>query len=141
MTPVDRAAAFGGDPNGKNDRTVDAIPPLRERLRGCTRETKVRGATDLPSFFRRSTGSGWALAGDAGHFKDPVTAQGIRDALRFGRLLGEMAAPVLDDPAQLDRALAAWERNRDLECLEMYQWTNLLGRGEAMTALRSEEHT
>ena len=51
--------------------------------------------------------AGWALAGDAGHFKDPVTAQGIRDALRYGRLLGEAAAPVLDDPAAPRRGARA----------------------------------
>ena len=138
MPPVERGPAFRDDPNGEYDRTVAAIPPLRERLDGCTRETKVRGATDLPSFFRRSTGPGWALAGDAGHFKDPVTAQGIRDALRFGRKLGEAVAPVLDDPPALDRAVRAWERDRDRECLEMYQWTNLLGRAEALTPLEAE---
>jgi flavin-dependent dehydrogenase len=138
MPPVERAPAFRADPNGEYDRTVDAIAPLRERLRGCTRETKVRGATEFPSFFRRSSGPGWALAGDAGHFKDPVTAQGIRDALRFGRLLGEAVAPVLDDEARLDRALRAWERDRDRECLEMYQWTNQLARAEAITPLEAE---
>jgi 2-polyprenyl-6-methoxyphenol hydroxylase-like FAD-dependent oxidoreductase len=98
----------------------------------------VRSATDTTSYFRRSAGPGWALPGDAGHFKDPVTAQGIRDALRYGRLLGEAVAPVLDDPVGLDAALRAWERRRESECLETYQWTNQLGRGEAMTPLEVE---
>ena len=35
----------------------------------------------LRGFFRRACGPGWALAGDAGHFKHPVTAQGISDAV------------------------------------------------------------
>jgi hypothetical protein len=91
------------------------------------------------SYFRRSAGPGWALAGDAGHFKDPVTAQGIRDALRFGRLLGEAVAPVLEHgPHALDRTLAAWARRRDRECAETYAWTNTLGRAEAMTPLEAE---
>jgi flavin-dependent dehydrogenase len=121
------------------DEAVAQIPALKERISGCRRVTKVRSAIDTTSYFRRSSGPGWALAGDAGHFKDPVTAQGIRDALRFGRLLGEAAAPVLGGrPQDLDRALARWERRRDRECAETYVWTNTLGRAAAMTPLEVE---
>ena len=136
--PVGRAPEFRADLAGAYARTVNSIPGLRERLDGCEQATKVRSATDIASYFRRSTGPGWALAGDAGHFKDPVTAQGIRDALRYGRLLGEAAAPLLEDARALDRALAGWERERDADCLEVYQWTNQLARGEPMSALEFE---
>jgi menaquinone-9 beta-reductase len=138
MPPVARIQEFRDDLEGTFERTLGALPGLRARLAGCSLETKIRQSTDTSSYFRRSSGAGWALPGDAGHFKDPVTAQGIRDALRFGRLLGEAAAPVLGDPRSLDRALRAWERRRDRECLETYQWTNQLARGEAMTALEVE---
>jgi flavin-dependent dehydrogenase len=138
MPPVERAEDFRADLTGAYERTVAAIPGLAERLAGCTRETKIRQATETTSYFRRSAGQGWALPGDAGHFKDPVTAQGIRDALRFGRRLGEMAAPVLGDPVALDRALAAWERERDYECLETYQWTNELGRADSLSPIEAE---
>jgi flavin-dependent dehydrogenase len=138
MPPVARAAEFREDLHGAYERTVAAIPGLHERLRGCTRESKVRSATDTTSFFRRSSGRGWALPGDAGHFKDPVTAQGIRDALRYGRLLGEAAAPVLGDPRALDAALAEWERVREEECLEAYQWTNQLARAAEITPVEVE---
>src|SRR3712207_9569636 len=37
---------------------------------------------DLPNFFRKPHGSGWALVGDAGYHKDPYGAQGISDAFR-----------------------------------------------------------
>jgi menaquinone-9 beta-reductase len=121
------------------DTEVAALPSLRERLEGSKRVTKVRSALDTTSYFRRSAGPGWALAGDAGHFKDPVTAQGIRDALRFGRLLGEAVAPVLGDgPRAIDRALRRWERRRDRECAETYAWTNTLGRAAEMSPLEVE---
>src|SRR3954452_21676632 len=115
MPPLERNCEFLEDREAEYDRSIALLPELRERLEGCTRATKVRGASDLPSYFRRSSGPGWALAGDAGHFKDPVTAQGIRDALRFGRVLGERVAPVLDSRADLDAAVAAWERECDRE--------------------------
>ena len=138
MPPVDRAGAFKGDLEGEYERTVAAVPELAARLEGCERATKVRHTPSTMSYFRRSSGPGWALPGDAGHFKDPVTAQGIRDALRFGRLLGEAVAPALDDARALDRALRTWERRRDRECLEIYQWTNLVGRAESMNPIEAE---
>jgi flavin-dependent dehydrogenase len=139
MPPREHGKRFRADLDGEWDRTVEAIPGLAKRLEGCARVTKVRSAIDTTSYFRRSSGPGWALPGDAGHFKDPVTAQGIRDALLYGRLLGEAAAPLLDgDPHALDRALADWERRRERECIEVYAWTNALGRAEPMTALEQE---
>lgn len=136
--PVARAGEFRSDLAGAYERTCAAIPGLAERLDGCRLTTKVRAATGIESYFRRSAGRGWALAGDSGHFKDPVTAQGIRDALRHGRLLGEAVAPVLDHPQRLDAAVARWERERDKDCLEVYQWTNIVARGEPMAALETE---
>ncbi len=135
MPPVTRAQSFRDDAIDAYEKTVASIEPLRQRLVGCERETSVRVSFDHPSYFRHSTGPGWALAGDAGHFKDPVTAQGIRDALRFGRLLGEAVAPVLDDPAGLDAALKAWEIDRDRQCLPMYQWANGLGLGDDISPI------
>lgn len=117
---------------------LQRLPGLTERLAGCERVGRVRAATGIESYFRRSAGPGWALAGDAGHFKDPVTAQGIRDALHYGRLLGETAAPALHDRAALDDALREWERGRVAECLEIFQWTNRLARGAAMSSLEIE---
>lgn len=133
MPPVARAEQFRDDSEAAFLDTIRRVPPFCDRLRGCTRVGRVRVSYSHPSYFRHSQGPGWALPGDAGHFKDPVTAQGIRDALRFGRLLGETAAAHLDDPTALDAALAAWENDRDEQCLPMYQWANLLGRDDAVS--------
>ncbi|MDI2128216.1 NAD(P)/FAD-dependent oxidoreductase [Yinghuangia seranimata] len=138
MPPKERAEEFRLDLEGEYDRTVALLPGLAERLDGCTRSTKIVQSVEQPSYFRRSSGPGWALAGDAGHFKDPVTAQGIRDALRFGRLLGETAAPVLDNPARLDAAVRAWERRREAECRETYHWTNRLARADEVNPLQEQ---
>jgi flavin-dependent dehydrogenase len=42
-------------------------------------------------FLRQAFGPGWALVGDAGYFKDPLTAHGITDALRDAELLANAA--------------------------------------------------
>ena len=136
--PVRRAAEFRGDVEREYRRTIDSMPGLAARLADCELTGPVRAATDIESYFRRSSGPGWALVGDAGHFKDPVTAQGIRDALRYGRLLGDAVHDRLADPLALHAALARWERDRERDCLEMYQWTNGLARGEPMSALEVE---
>ena len=47
----------------------------------------VRGFGGQAGYLKRGAGPGWALVGDAGYFKDPITAHGITDALRDAELL------------------------------------------------------
>jgi flavin-dependent dehydrogenase len=130
MGPADEIPQFRADPDGMWRRMLRENRRLADRLDDAAtpselNATKLRATGDTVAFFRASSGPGWALTGDAGHFKDPVIAQGIRDALRFGRLLGEAAAPALDDARTLDAALLEWERRRDRDCLPAYHWGNL----------------
>ena len=124
MPPAEEIARFRRDPDGVWAEYLAQDPDgIGERLAGATNLTKVRSTAETTSFFRASSGLGWALAGDAGHFKDPVIGSGQRDALRWGRRLGEMTAPLLDgDPRELDAALRAWELGRDRECNASYHW-------------------
>src|SRR5256714_322406 len=89
---------------------------------GGAARTKLRKAADPFSYFRRSSGPGWALVGDAGHFKDPVIAQGVRDAIYYGRRLGMTASAALDNPTWLDRRLYDWELQRDRDCIISYHF-------------------
>ncbi len=61
----------------------------------------------MPALLRRAVGPGWALVGDAGSFKDPLTAHGITDALRDAELLAR--AVVDGSPA----AFAEYAATRD----------------------------
>lgn len=124
MGPATDIPRFRRDPDGMWEAMLAANPAVKDRLGGATNRTKLRSTGDNVSFFRRSSGPGWALAGDAGHFKDPIIGQGIRDAVRFGRLLGEACAPVLEDPAATDAAARAVEARRDRECNATYHWGN-----------------
>jgi flavin-dependent dehydrogenase len=65
----------------------EVCPEFADRLEGATQIEGVHGFGGLPGFIRKSTGPGWALVGDAGYFKDPLTAHGITDALRDAELL------------------------------------------------------
>lgn len=124
MCPNEKVAEARKDPEAVWEWALEQNPPFAERVEGATNRDKPLSTDRLTSFYRRSSGPGWALCGDAGHFKDPYIGQGIRDASRFGRLLGEQAAARLDEPAELDAALARWECQRDRETLSTYHWGN-----------------
>jgi flavin-dependent dehydrogenase len=57
------------------------------RLDEARQVEPVRGFGGHVGFLKRAAGPGWALVGDAGYFKDPLTAHGITDALRDAELL------------------------------------------------------
>jgi 2-polyprenyl-6-methoxyphenol hydroxylase-like FAD-dependent oxidoreductase len=121
MPPREQVAGFAQDLVLWNER-LDRFPMLKARIAGGAPRTKLRKAADPFSYFRRSSGPGWALVGDAGHFKDPVLAQGVRDGVYYGRRLGIAAAAALDDPGWLDRALYDWELMRDRDCIIAYHF-------------------
>jgi len=58
---------------------------------------KLRAFAGSPGFLRRAAGPGWALVGDAGYFRDPITAHGISDALREAELLSRAITRDGDD--------------------------------------------
>ena len=60
---------------------------LAERVATSHPSGKLRAFAGAPGFLRRAAGPGWALVGDAGYFRDPITAHGITDALREAELL------------------------------------------------------
>lgn len=112
------------DPEGTWAEFLRRHPGFAERIAGATNVGKLRSTNDVSAYFRPSSGPGWALIGDAGHFKDPVIGQGQRDALWMGRTAGEAAAAAIEDPAALDAALRRWEQRRDDECLAAYHLAN-----------------
>src|SRR5262249_38091342 len=62
-------------------------PELRADIGRATLISRLRSFGGATSYLRQCHGAGWALVGDAGYFKDPLTAHGITDALRDARLL------------------------------------------------------
>ncbi len=112
------------DPEGYWQRKLGQHPDLRRRTATAANQGKLRSTGETPAFFRASSGPGWVLTGDAGHFKDPVTGQGMRDAMFAGRTLGEALPARLDDCGAVDRATRVWEFERDVECLPAYHFAN-----------------
>src|SRR6185295_17597340 len=69
----------------------DGFEQLAARLSGARMVERVRGFAGQRGFIKQGSGPGWALVGDAGYFKDPLTAHGITDALRDAELLARAA--------------------------------------------------
>ncbi|MFE7131821.1 FAD-dependent oxidoreductase [Streptomyces sp. NPDC057638] len=72
---------------------------------------------------RRAHGPGWVLAGDAGHHKDPVSAQGISDAFADADGLADALDTGLSGAAGLDQALARHTATRDAHRLGTFAYT------------------
>src|SRR4029453_1458333 len=58
---------------------VQPAPPLRDPVVPATPAGPIRGWGGVPGHLRRCWGAGWALVGDAGYFKDPITTHGMTD--------------------------------------------------------------
>jgi 2-polyprenyl-6-methoxyphenol hydroxylase-like FAD-dependent oxidoreductase len=106
-------------------------PHLTARLREGVQTERFVGTGDLPNFFRRSSGPGWALVGDAGHCKDPILAQGMSDAFRDAELLTVAIDSGLSSQCPIQEALANYEHQRNEAALPLYELTCQMARLEA----------
>jgi flavin-dependent dehydrogenase len=119
--PAAELAAVRRDLESQFLLAVDLVPELADRLRCGERDERFYGATDLPNFYRKPYGPGWALVGDAGCHKDPFLALGICDAFRDADWLAEALDDGLSGRLELDAALAGFERRRNEASAVDYQ--------------------
>jgi flavin-dependent dehydrogenase len=114
---------FRADLEGNFVKTLEDIAPdLAARVQGGQRAHRFMGTADLPNFFRKPYGPGWALVGDAGFHKDPITAQGITDAFRDAELLSQAIDAGLSGRQPLDEALASYEQQRNETIMPLYEF-------------------
>jgi geranylgeranyl reductase family protein len=95
VVPIAEATRHRGDLDAYFDRTVAALPHLRDRLRGSRRRAPVRALGPLAYRVSRPRHAGVLLVGDALGFLDPFTGEGIFTALRSAELAAEVADPSL----------------------------------------------
>ena len=145
--PVDKDARGRRDVDGPGADAAwrrilgRAAPGLAERLDQRGPAGPPRVFPGLTGYLREAAGPGWALVGDAGYFKDPITAHGITDALRDAEILAR--AVVAGGPDAVGR----YQAERDELSLRLFRvtgriasfdWTaeeigdHLLELGEAM---------
>jgi 2-polyprenyl-6-methoxyphenol hydroxylase-like FAD-dependent oxidoreductase len=121
--PRDDCEEFRVDIEGNFLKAIQQVPGLAARVSLARREERFYAAADLPNFFRRPFEPGWALVGDAGYHRDPVTAQGITDAFRDAELLSAAINNGYSGTQPLEFALADYERQRNQAVKGMYWLT------------------
>jgi 2-polyprenyl-6-methoxyphenol hydroxylase-like FAD-dependent oxidoreductase len=127
--PDAEAATYKADPEANYLATLEMAPAFAERVRAATREDRFYGGS-VSGFFRRPYGPGWALVGDAGYTKDPITAQGISDAFRDAELCADALDASLGGGRDFDEAMADYQRRRDESVQAIYAFTNQLATME-----------
>lgn len=108
-----------------------AAPLLSDRILAAEPVSRLHGWKGLPAHVLRSWGPGWALVGDAGYFKDPITTHGMTDAMRDAELLADELLGILSGEVPEPVALARYQATRDrlsgrlmkaTEAVAAYDW-------------------
>ena len=90
---------------------------LVDRIAAATPVERLRHDVGRPGHLRTASGPGWALVGDAGYWKDPLSTHGITDALRDAELLARavVTAHTVGGPGSAAgaEAMAAYQVARD----------------------------
>jgi len=122
--PEDEFKANRNDVEGNCLKAFEQAPEFAERVRAGKRETRFWGAGDLAGFFRKPYGPGWALVGDAGYHKHPITAMGIADAFLDAERLADALDASLSGRESYEDAMALYQTTRDDHALPMYEMTS-----------------
>lgn len=101
-----------------NQVLLEHEPELATQLSAHTRPGPLRGFQGRKGFLRRAAGPGWALVGDAGFFRDPLTAHGMTDAFRDAELLARAVASGREEGLEL------YQKKRDDSALDLFRITN-----------------
>jgi flavin-dependent dehydrogenase len=122
--PRSSLGEFRKDVAGNFLRIVREVSPdLADRVSRGERVERIYGTADIPNFIRRPYGSGWALVGDSGYHKDPLTAAGITDAFRDANLLTEAIMDGLTGMRDADAAMKEYELRRNESVMPFFQMT------------------
>jgi flavin-dependent dehydrogenase len=120
-TAVRRRARSRGEAFG--ELLERSHPELAERRGQARRTAPVQGMLGQPNQLRQAAGPGWALVGDAGYYRDALTAYGISDAFHHAELLATALDQALAGDAEEATALAAYQHQRDQALAEIFELT------------------
>jgi len=102
-------------------RCPETIPPDQLERGRMVSNLVVAPESLMRGYFRRPTGPGWALLGDAAHFKHPGTAEGICDAV-------EQAIYIAEALSSAQPGLDGYRDWIDQRAAEHYDWSFSWGR-------------
>jgi flavin-dependent dehydrogenase len=120
--PYAEAQAYKADVERNFLKTLQLAPDFAERVANAKREAPFLGGA-VPSWFRKPYGEGWALVGDAGYNKDPITAQGITDAFLDAERCTDAVHRWLGEGEGFNEVMGAWHQERDAKNMPIYEFT------------------
>jgi 2-polyprenyl-6-methoxyphenol hydroxylase-like FAD-dependent oxidoreductase len=114
VRPVEDFAAYRADIEGTFAQTIATFgPEIASRVKATTRAERWYGTADVPHYFRKPYGLGWALVGDAGLHIDPTLGLGMSKAFSEADLLAPALIAALDEPSSFDAHLQRFHEQRD----------------------------
>ena len=122
--PVEEFKANRSDIEGNFFASMDHAPEFAERVRAAKRESKFIGSAELPGYFRKPFGPGWALLGDAAYHKNPITAMGINDAFRDAELVAGALDGAFTGRCSFEEGMTDYQQTRDREAGPVYEFTD-----------------
>ncbi len=122
--PVEEFKANRTDVEAGFEAMIRLAPEFADRVHAARRESKFVGSAQLPGYIRKPYGPGWALVGDAGYHKNPITAMGINDAFRDAELLAAAVDDALGGRRPYEAAMREYQQARDAEVMPIYEFTD-----------------
>lgn len=121
----DQLKQFASEPEQSFYDVVAELEPERaEQLRDAgIPEGRLRRMRNADNFYRESSGPGWALVGDAGYHKDPITGWGMSDAFIQGEIFTSLVSEALQGARPVQEATAEYVATRDEITEPMYDYT------------------
>ncbi|MEX0873736.1 MAG: NAD(P)/FAD-dependent oxidoreductase [Actinomycetota bacterium] len=120
--PIAEQEANKKDVEGNFMKMLEMAPEFAEQVRAGKREERFSGGSNL-NFFRKRSGDGWVLVGDAAYEKDNITAQGISDAFCDAELCTNALDEAFSRARSFDDAMADYQRTRDEQAMPIFDFT------------------
>ncbi|HJQ48321.1 MAG TPA: FAD-dependent monooxygenase [Amycolatopsis sp.] len=142
MRKIDAYTDFRADVEGNFVSIArDIVPEFAEELttKGA-REDRFYPMRYPDNYYRQSYGDGWALVGDAGYHKDPLTGLGISDAFEYADLLAARVHEGLSEERPMGEALADYQTTRDEKSHSGFEFTCTISSLELTPQLNAVFH-
>ncbi|HEX3781792.1 MAG TPA: NAD(P)/FAD-dependent oxidoreductase [Pseudonocardiaceae bacterium] len=139
MRKADRLPDFRSDVEGNFHAVArDIVPEFAAELAADgKREDKFYLMRYPDNYYRRSHGEGWALVGDAGYHKDPLTGLGISDAFDYAQSLADRVHEGLSGQRPMSEALAEYQSARDGKSRSSFDFTCSISKLELTPQLHA----
>ncbi|HET7280337.1 MAG TPA: NAD(P)/FAD-dependent oxidoreductase [Dermatophilaceae bacterium] len=121
--PVEALADHRADAQEALAASLRTLREIGERVLSGQRVGPIRATVDVPNRVLASAGPGWVLVGDAGLVMDPVTGQGMGNALADAAALSDAVLRGFAGTTRLGTALRRYERQRNRARRPMFDFT------------------